>query len=132
MGSTDGPVANTIRGWRELATVEPDHCWTHSVTVAEQLKSTHGAYIAVATCRARPHDGALAGVPFAVKDNIDTTCLPTSGGSHLLAGSMPIADAVVVRRLTERGQLAVPVGVRRWPCPWVPRRSRWAPIPADR
>jgi aspartyl-tRNA(Asn)/glutamyl-tRNA(Gln) amidotransferase subunit A len=52
--------------------------------------------------------GALAGVPFAVKDNLDVADLPTSAGIGVLRGTMPERDAVAVLRM--RGADAVPLG----------------------
>jgi len=52
--------------------------------------------------------GALAGVPFAVKDNLDVVGLPASAGIGVLRGKMPERDAVAVERL--RGADAVPLG----------------------
>ena len=52
--------------------------------------------------------GALAGIPFAVKDNLDVVDLPTSAGIGVLRGTMPERDAVAVLRL--RGADAVPLG----------------------
>ena len=52
--------------------------------------------------------GALAGVPFAVKDNLDVAGLPTSAGIGVFRGTMPERDAVAVERL--RGAGAVPLG----------------------
>src|SRR5205823_4036556 len=43
--------------------------------------------------------GALAGVPFAVKDNLDVVGLPASAGIGVLRGKMPERDAVAVERL---------------------------------
>jgi amidase len=40
--------------------------------------------------------GPLHGLPFAVKDNIDTAGLPTAYGSAVYAGHVPQADAAVV------------------------------------
>ena len=47
--------------------------------------------------------GALAGVPFAVKDNLDVAGLPTSAGMAALRGTMPERDAVAVERLRAAG-----------------------------
>ena len=49
--------------------------------------------------------GALAGVPVAVKDIIDTADQPTENGTSLDAGRRPDADATVVRRLRAAGAL---------------------------
>ena len=47
----------------------------------------------------------LAGIPVAIKDNIDTTDLPTSGGTRALLASRPTRNAIVVERLRQSGGL---------------------------
>lgn len=47
----------------------------------------------------------LHGVPILIKDNIDTRDMPTTGGARALAGSLPPADAFVIRRLRDRGAI---------------------------
>ena len=49
--------------------------------------------------------GALAGIPFLAKDNIDSKSLPTSGGSWVLRDSKPSSDAFVVNRLITDGAI---------------------------
>lgn len=49
--------------------------------------------------------GPLHGVPVVVKDNIDTIDMPTTGGSFVLAGAQPKADAPIVRRLRDAGAI---------------------------
>jgi amidase len=48
----------------------------------------------------------LLGIPVLVKDNIDTTGMPTTAGSLALAGSTP-PDAFIVRRLRAAGALII-------------------------
>jgi Asp-tRNA(Asn)/Glu-tRNA(Gln) amidotransferase A subunit family amidase len=47
--------------------------------------------------------GPLHGIPVLVKDNFDTTDIPTSGGTLALATLQPDADAFQVKRLREAG-----------------------------
>jgi aspartyl-tRNA(Asn)/glutamyl-tRNA(Gln) amidotransferase subunit A len=47
----------------------------------------------------------LEGVPFAVKDMIDTAALPTSYGSRMFAEHEPVRDAAVVQALRRAGAL---------------------------
>ena len=58
--------------------------------------------------RARRHGDhrPLLGIPVIVKDNIDTTGMPTTAGSWALAGSMP-SDAFIVQRLRAAGAIII-------------------------
>ena len=49
--------------------------------------------------------GPLYGIPIILKDNFNTVDLPTTGGSAVLAGSIPSEDALVVKRLKEAGAI---------------------------
>ncbi len=58
--------------------------------------------------RARRHGDSrpLLGIPVIVKDNIDTTGMPTTAGSLALAGSTP-PDAFIVKRLEAAGAIVI-------------------------
>jgi len=47
----------------------------------------------------------LHGIPVVLKDNYNTFDMPTTGGSVLLEGSIPPADAFVVKKLREAGAI---------------------------
>lgn len=47
--------------------------------------------------------GRLHGVPIILKDNIDTTDMPTTAGSRFMEGSVPTMDAHIVKLLREKG-----------------------------
>lgn len=47
----------------------------------------------------------LHGIPVVLKDNFDTTDLPTTGGFFGLKGSLPLQDATVVARLRAAGAI---------------------------
>jgi aspartyl-tRNA(Asn)/glutamyl-tRNA(Gln) amidotransferase subunit A len=44
-----------------------------------------------------------AGVPIALKDNITTRGIPTTAGSHILEGYVPVFDSTVATRVKEAG-----------------------------
>jgi amidase len=48
---------------------------------------------------------ALHGIPVLLKDNFDTHDMPTTGGSFVLAGSVPPDDAFLVRKLRGAGAI---------------------------
>jgi Asp-tRNA(Asn)/Glu-tRNA(Gln) amidotransferase A subunit family amidase len=47
----------------------------------------------------------LHGIPIAVKDNIDTTAMPTTGGNPVFAAVAPTRDATVLERLERAGAI---------------------------
>jgi amidase len=51
--------------------------------------------------------GPLHGIPIILKDNFNTRDLPTTGGSQLLEGSIPPADAFVVTKLRQAGAIVL-------------------------
>jgi aspartyl-tRNA(Asn)/glutamyl-tRNA(Gln) amidotransferase subunit A len=56
---------------------------------------------------AGPRDGALFGVPVAIKDNICTASSATTACSRVLDGYVPPYDATVIQRLTRAGAVIV-------------------------
>ncbi len=50
--------------------------------------------------------GALHGVPLALKDNLDTVDMPTTGGTPGLKGHRPKRNAAVVQKLLDAGAIA--------------------------
>ena len=51
--------------------------------------------------------GPLHGIPVALKDNIHTTHLPTSGGALVFAGYVPPYEATLTRHLREAGAIII-------------------------
>jgi Asp-tRNA(Asn)/Glu-tRNA(Gln) amidotransferase A subunit family amidase len=79
--------------------------------IAESIESARGiadlgAFIALAD-RADAGAGPLAGVPLAVKDNLDTRDFPTTGGTPALRDSRPGRDQHAVERLRAAGAAVI-------------------------
>jgi aspartyl-tRNA(Asn)/glutamyl-tRNA(Gln) amidotransferase subunit A len=51
--------------------------------------------------------GPLHGLPIAIKDNLDTSDIRTTGGSNILAKWIPKQDASVVKKLREAGAVII-------------------------
>lgn len=84
--STEDPVADGLERARRIAEL--------------------GAFITLAES-AVTGSGPLAGIPLAVKDNLDTLDLPTSGGTPALRRSRPGRDQHAVARLRAAGAAVI-------------------------
>jgi len=51
--------------------------------------------------------GPLAGIPYGLKDNVDTAGIPTTWGARPYAGRVPAHDAAVVTRLRSEGAVLI-------------------------
>src|SRR5947207_10484485 len=51
--------------------------------------------------------GPLHGIPIAVKDNVHTTDMPTTGGALAFEGFVPPYEATVVKNLREAGAVII-------------------------
>src|SRR5206468_2087752 len=72
--------------------------------------------------KAKGPRSALHGIPVVLKDNYDTADLPTTAGSVLLEGSIPRADAFLVKKLRD----AAAIILARRTCPSLPQPPRKA------
>jgi amidase len=55
--------------------------------------------------KAKGRRSPLHGIPVLAKDNYDTADMPTSGGTFLLANSVPYQDAPTIKQLREAGAI---------------------------
>ncbi|HKC29182.1 MAG TPA: amidase [Jatrophihabitans sp.] len=110
--ATTIPQLQSLMNARRLSSVELVRFYVHRI---EELNPALRAVITVnphAHAAARGADEArrdgdhrpLLGIPVIVKDNIDTTGMPTNAGSLALAGSTP-PDAFIVSRLKAAGAI---------------------------
>lgn len=63
--------------------------------------------------------GPLHGIPIALKDNIQTTNMPTTGGALAFAGFVPSYEATVTRNLREAGAIIIAKTVMTELANWV-------------
>ncbi len=79
------------------------------------------------------HRGPLHGVPFALKDVIDTAGIRTTAASKICVDRVPVRDAAVVRRLTSAGATLLgkltthefAQGGPSFDLPWPPAHNPW-------
>jgi amidase len=112
--ATTIPQLQELMNSRRLKSVQLTQFYLHRI---QKLNPTLNAVITVsptALADARAADEArrdgddrpLLGIPIIVKDNIDTTGMPTTAGSWALAGSTP-TDAFIAKQLKAAGAIII-------------------------
>lgn len=86
----------------EQYAIHVDACAFASVDTSGALQAARDVDIARAAGRDLP---PLAGLPFVAKDNINTTALPTSGGTLALKNFRPRENAPVLQKLISAGAI---------------------------
>src|SRR4029077_18457952 len=79
--------------------------------------------------------GPMHGIPYALKDIIETAGIPTTGHSKLRQDHVPTADAELVTRLKAGGGISAgkpapwefALGGPSFDLPWPPARNPWNP-----
>ncbi|TCO54208.1 amidase family protein [Actinocrispum wychmicini] len=92
----------SLREWLDIEIAGRRERVGGCVDRAKETTASHGAWITVGP-RSTADDGPLAGVPLAVKDNIDVAGLATTAGSPLFADAVAETDAGVVSVLKSAG-----------------------------
>jgi amidase len=112
--ATTIPELQKLMNARQINSVELTNFYLRRI---HQLNPVLNAIITVsptaladarAADQARHHgdDSPLLGIPIIVKDNINTTGMPTTAGSWALAGSTP-SDAFIVQKLKAAGAIII-------------------------
>jgi aspartyl-tRNA(Asn)/glutamyl-tRNA(Gln) amidotransferase subunit A len=134
---------NRAYDWRELSPVEVtralldriathDHKLDSFIRVTEDVAITQ-AKTAEAELMAGRRRGPMHGIPYGLKDIVETAGIPTTGHSKLRQHHVPKADAEIVRRLKEGGGILVGKlatwefanGGPSFDLPWPPARNPW-------
>src|ERR1700739_3805183 len=134
---------NRLYGQRELSPVEVtqallDRITAHDGKLHSFIRITPEVTLSEARAAERElpagrRRGPLHGVPYALKDIIETGGIPTTGHSKLCQDYVPAADAQLVTLLKAGGAVLVgklatwefALGGPSWDLPWPAARTPW-------
>lgn len=143
---TDLTIAESAR-LLEQRVVSPVELVDAALGRIEQLNPTLHAFITVTadTARAQARDaeariakggyrGSFDGIPFALKDNIETMGIRSTSHSKLLLDNIPSEDAAVAVKLANAGGILIGKtaafefahGGPSWDLPWPPAVNPWS------
>jgi aspartyl-tRNA(Asn)/glutamyl-tRNA(Gln) amidotransferase subunit A len=136
---------NRLYDQRELSPVEVtrallDRIAAHDGRLHSFIRVTPEVALAEAAAAERElmagrRRGPLHGIPYALKDIVETAGIPTTGHSKLCRDHVPTADAHLVSLLKADGAVLIgklatwefALGGPSWDLPWPPARNPWNP-----
>src|SRR5438477_9165920 len=136
---------NRLYDRHELSPVEVtrallDRIAAHDGNLHSFIRVTPQVALAAATAAERElmagrRRGPLHGIPYALKDIVETAGIPTTGHSKLCKDYVPAADAHLVSLLKAGGAVLMgklatwefALGGPSWDLPWPPARNPWNP-----
>ena len=104
--SSTSPELESLHAWLEADVTARRRALESLPERIRNLDVPIGAWVVVAP-QPQSNDGPLAGIPFGVKDIIETENLPTEFGSALYKGRRGNADAAIVRQLRQAGAIVM-------------------------
>lgn len=104
--STTGPTLDSLQSWLQAGDVARKQARESLVARIPSLDAAIHAWVTVSP-QPPTGDGPLAGIPFGVKDIIETEGLPTEYGSALCKGRRGPGDAALVRQLRSAGAVVL-------------------------
>ena len=134
---------NRLYGRHEVSPVEVtrgllDRIATHDGELHSFIRVTPEVALAEAAAAERElmagrHRGPMHGIPYALKDIVETAGIPTTGHSKLCQDYVPSADAHLVTLLKAGGAVLMgklatwefALGGPSWDLPWPPARNPW-------
>src|SRR5438132_5683699 len=136
---------NRLYDQRELSPVEVTRALLHRIAAHDGklhsfIRATPELALSEAAAAERElmagrRRGPLHGIPYALKDIVETADIPTTGHSRLCQDYVPAADAHLVTLLKAGGAVLMgklatwefALGGPSWDLPWPPARNPWNP-----
>jgi Asp-tRNA(Asn)/Glu-tRNA(Gln) amidotransferase A subunit family amidase len=98
------PVPETLTQWLNASAAKRKLALQHCLDRIQTLEPSIHAWVQVSPQRS-PGRGRLSGIPYGVKDIVETRGLATEYGSTIYKGRIGTIDAAIIREMRKRGAL---------------------------
>ena len=100
---------NSILELREKldnGSVNSDELFSNSVEMAKKYQDDYNSFVTIMENYEKvDSDSLIAGIPYALKDNVSTKGILTTASSNILSNYVPVYDATIYRKLKESGAI---------------------------
>ena len=94
--------------------VTSEELFNEANQLAHKYQATYNSFVTICDkCKIKKRTSPLAGIPYALKDNISTSNILTTASSNILKNYVPVYDATVYKKLKNAGAEAISVNGQR-------------------
>ena len=95
-----------LREKLDNGSVTSDELFNNSVELAKQYQDEYNSVVTILENYEKVDSNSLvSNIPYALKDNVSTKGILTTGSSNILANYVPVYDATIYKKLKEAGAL---------------------------
>ncbi len=88
--------------------VTSEELFNEANQLAHKYQATYNSFVTICDkCKIKKRTSPLAGIPYALKDNISTSNILTTASSNILKNYVPVYDATVYKKLKNAGAVLV-------------------------
>ena len=88
--------------------VTSDELFNNSVEMAKKYQDKYNSFVTIIdNYKGIDSDSMISGIPYALKDNVSTKGILTTGSSNILANYVPVYDATIYKKLRDSGAMLV-------------------------
>ena len=97
-----------LRDKLDSGSVTSEELFNNSVDMAKKYQDEYNSFVTIINNYEKiDSDSVLSGIPYAIKDNISTKGILTTGSSNILKNYVPVYDATIYKKLKESGAVLV-------------------------
>lgn len=97
-----------LREKLDKGTITSDELFKNSVDLAKEYQDEYNSFVTILENYENVDSNSLiSGIPYALKDNISTKGILTTGSSNILANYVPVYDATIYKKLKSAGATLV-------------------------
>lgn len=86
--------------------VSSDILFNNSIDMAKKYQDEYNSFVTIMENYEKVDSNSMiSGIPYALKDNVSTKGILTTGSSNILSNYVPVYDATIYRKLKEAGAL---------------------------
>lgn len=84
--------------------ISSEELFNDSVDMAKRYQDEYNSFVTIVDNYEKvDSDSMISGIPYALKDNVSTKGILTTGSSNILANYVPVYDATIYKKLKEAG-----------------------------